>query len=138
MPRPFRLCHLPLLLLPLLSACGEQETNTQVLARVEADQAVEAADDGRINCAPGGAEAFARVCTLDREEGERGLILTARHPDGGFRRMLVTRDGRGVIAADGAEPAMVTIVGPDEIEVALGRDHYRLPATVRAGGAAAQ
>ena len=37
-----------------------------------------------------------------------------------------------VVAADGAEPAEVTLVGQDEIEVAIGDDHYRLPATAKA------
>ena len=44
--------------------------------------------------------------------------------------MLVTHDGRGVIAADGAEPAKVTVVGTDGIEVSIGGDRYRLPATI--------
>lgn len=113
-----------------LAACGEGETNTQVLARVEADQGARAADEGRVQCALAGATAFARVCEIERTETDRGLVLTIRHPDGGFRRLLVTKDGRGVVAADGAEPAIVTIVDPREIEVALAGDHYRLPATV--------
>jgi hypothetical protein len=115
----------------LVAACEQAPTNTQVLAEAEVNQMTEAADDGRINCAVGGSEAFARVCTLDREEGPEGLILVARHPDGGFRRLRVTKDGRGVEAADGAEPAEVAIAGRDEIEVALGDDHYRLPATIK-------
>ena len=120
----------------LLASCGDASTDTKVLAQAEANQSVEAADDGRVQCALGGADAFARVCELDREETRDGLILTIRHPDGGFHRLRVTKDGRGVVAADGAEPATVTIVGPNEIEVALGDDDYRLPATVR--GAAAK
>lgn len=121
-------------LLPLLAlaACGQAKTDTQVLAKVEARQAEQAADDGRVQCAPAGADAFARVCEIERAETERGVVLTVRHPDGGFRRLLVTTDGRGVVAADGAEPAVVTLVGTDEIEVALGDDHYRLPATMKA------
>jgi hypothetical protein len=35
------------------------------------------------------------------------------------------------MAADGAEPANVRIVGPNLIEVSIGGDRYRLPATVR-------
>jgi hypothetical protein len=118
-------------LLLTLAGCGQAQTDTKVLAQVEANQAVEAAEDGRVQCAPGGAEVFARVCEIDRAETGRGIVLTVRHPDGGFRRLLVTSDGRGVIAADGAEPAEVTLVGRDEIEVAIGNDHYRLPATTR-------
>ncbi len=122
-------------LVALLAGCGESATDTKVLARAEANQSVEAADDGRIQCAVAGAKAFARVCELDREETAAGLILTIRHPDGGFHRLRVTKDGHGVVAADGAEPAVVTIVAPDEIEVALGDDTYRLPATVRGASA---
>ena len=58
-------------------------------------------------------------------------VLTIRHPDGGFRRLRITADGRGVIAADGAEPARVSVIGPADIEVAVGGDRYRLPATVK-------
>ncbi|WP_375286617.1 hypothetical protein [Sphingomonas sp.] len=120
-----------LVLLFTLSACQESQTNTQVLAEAEVNQMAEAADDGKINCALAGSDAFARVCTLDREQGPEGLILVARHPDGGFRRLRVTGDGHGVVAADGAEQAEVAIAGRDEIEVALGDDHYRLPATIK-------
>ena len=120
-----------MLLLALLTACQERTTDTKVLAKVEAAQNDAAAEDGRIKCALAGSNAFQRVCTVDRETGDRGLILTVHHPDGGFRRLLVTKDGRGVAAADGAEQAKVAIVDPHEIEVALGNDTYRLPATVK-------
>ncbi len=115
----------------LIPACSQEPANTQALAVAEANQASEAADDGLINCAVDGAEAFARTCTLDRQQTASGLILTIRHPDGGFRRFKVVGDGRGVVAADGAEPADVAITGTDEIEVGVGDDHYRLPATVK-------
>ncbi|MEH3048433.1 hypothetical protein [Sphingomonas adhaesiva] len=117
--------------LTMLVACQEKTTDTQVLAKVEAAQNDAAAEDGRIKCALAGSDAFQRVCTIDRETGDRGLILTVHHPDGGFRRLLVTKDGRGVVAADGAEPARVAIVDVNEIEVALGNDTYRLPAMVK-------
>ena len=58
-------------------------------------------------------------------------MLTLRHPDGSFHRLLTTRDGHGLIAADGAVPARVSVVGPDLIEVTLSGDRYRLPATVK-------
>jgi hypothetical protein len=90
-----------------------------------------AADSGEIDCAPQGASSFNRACTLDRVAGDDGLSLIVHNPDGGFHRLLVTKDGRGVVAADGAEKAVVTITGPGEIEVAIGGDRYRLPATVK-------
>jgi len=88
------------LLAGLAAACSpEQTANTQVLANVEAVQDQEAADDGLLNCAVGAAATLSRVCSVERQESDRGLILTVRHPDGGFRRLLVTKDGRGVVAA---------------------------------------
>jgi len=105
----------------LLAACGSSSNQTPQSA----------ADRGQIDCAPQGAGAFKRTCTLDRVQGADGLELIVHNPDGGFHRLLVTKDGRGVIAADGAADAKVTIVGAGEIEVAIGGDRYRLPATVK-------
>jgi hypothetical protein len=87
--------------------------------------------DDRIACATEGAGDFENVCTVEREAGPTGTILTLRSPNGSFRRLRVTTDGRGVVAADGAERATVTLLGPDKIEVALGGDRYRLPAHLR-------
>lgn len=112
----------------ILSSC-KPSVNADTLA---AGEASEERNRAMVLCAGVGQTALDRVCTLDRTSSDRGTILTLRQPDGGFRRLLVTRDGRGVIAADGAERAVVTIIGPDEIEVALGGARYRLPATVGA------
>ena len=121
-----------LILLPLLLAgCGQSKPDATVLTKAEARQGAEADESGRIMCARGGSSDFARNCTIDRVTSPDGLVLTIGHPDGGFHRLLVTKDGRGVIAADGAETAKVSIVGADQIEVALGDDRYRLPATVK-------
>ena len=113
----------PLFLAPflLLASCGEAE---QPAATVESD--------GKIDCRIGADDQFHRFCTVERSPGEQGMILTVRKPDGGFRRLLTTRDGRGVVAADGAEQAEVTIVGEDLIEVAIAGDSFRLPARVGA------
>jgi hypothetical protein len=85
--------------------------------------------DGRIECRTGDAP-FARACTVEEAESGAGRVLTLRKPDGGFRRLLVTRDGRGVIAADGAEPARVGVIDDRRIEVTIGADAFRLPATI--------
>ena len=90
----------------------------------------DAEDDGRVLCARGQAM-LQRSCTVEQMQGEDGLLLTLRHPGGGFRRLRVTGDGRGVVAADGAEPAKVAVVGPGDIEVTVGEDRYRLPATIK-------
>ena len=114
----------------LLAACGSNG-GANSLAEAEQQAAASSAEDGRISCAVSGASALSPVCSVEREAGEAGLILTLRHPDGGFRRLLVTKDGRGVVAADGAEVATVTPISDGLIEVSLGGDKYRLPATVK-------
>lgn len=110
----------------LLAACGSANNGNSETA----------ADNGRIACAPQGAADFKPACTLDRVEDADGLTLVVHNPDGGFHRLRVTKDGRGVVAADGAEKAEVTIVGAGEIEVAIGGDRYRLPATIKDGAPA--
>lgn len=119
----------------LLAACRDPATptaDTNVLAQVEAEQARAAEADGNVLCAHGRG-ALKRTCTVEQTHGEDGLILTLRHADGGFHRLLVTSDGRGVMAADGAEPARVTIPDAQSIDVAIGDDRYRLPATIKSG-----
>jgi hypothetical protein len=120
--------------LPLLalSGCGLTEDRSDNRALVAAEQEVEkeAVDDGKIACAVSGATAFSRSCYLEQSQTEQGLLLTVRHADGGFRKLQVVKDGRGVIAADGADKASVAIIGPKEIEVTLSGDRYRIPATV--------
>jgi hypothetical protein len=118
-------------LLTLLAACQAQIPDKAAAARAEAQRKALAEAEGRIECAPPGASDFSYACAIDRTQTQDGLFLTLRHPDGGFRRLLVTSDGRGVIAADGAEQARVTPLTNDLIEVALGGARYRLPATVR-------
>lgn len=117
----------------LIVACGDPATqgaNANRLAHAEAEQARAAEDDGNILCAYGQG-ALRRTCSVEQTQGEDGLILTLRHADGGFHRLLVTRDGRGVIAADGAEAARVTVPDTGSIDVAIGGSRYRLPATVK-------
>lgn len=122
----------------LLAGCsGEKQasvSNTE-FANAVAEANSQAEDDGRIVCAAAGNSALSRQCTLDRADSAEGLVLTIHKPDGGFRRLLVVKDGRGVIAADGAEPAKVTIVEDNQIEVAIGGDRFRLPATIKGKGA---
>ncbi len=85
--------------------------------------------DSLIECALAGAAAFARDCAVERSREDGGLFLVVRHPDGGFRRFEVLTDGHGLAAADGAEPARIALHG-EGIEVAVGADRYRFPATI--------
>lgn len=95
-----------------------------------------ARDDGHIEgseaiaCQMPGQSGFKMVCTVERMKTPDGLVLTLRSPDGGFHRLLVVKDGRGVIAADGAENVMVKPAGEDGIDVTAGDTVYRLPARV--------
>lgn len=120
-----------LVLVMLLAACGDAGSNGAAEAPGPAASAAAAPTDNRIECRLNGADQFERFCTIERSEGADGATLTLRKPDGGFRRLLVATDGRGVVAADGAEPAHVTILAGDRIEVAIGGDAFRLPATIR-------
>jgi hypothetical protein len=123
MARPFLLA---LLFLTPLAACekapGTQSTKQEPSAVVAA---------AGIPCALHGAKTFENGCSVERSTTAEGLVLVLHHSDGGFRRLLVTTDGRGVMAADGSEQASVSVVGPGMIEVTIGDDRYRLPATVK-------
>jgi len=116
----------------LLAACGGAPDNGD-LAEAEARGSREAAAEGRIECALEGAKLFDRTCTVEEISGADGTVLVVGRANVGYRRLQIATDGRGVVSADGAEPAKVTIVGDGVIEVAIGSDRYRLPANT--GGA---
>ena len=116
----------------LLAACGSAPDNGD-LAEAEARGSREAAAEGRIECALEGAKLFDRTCTVEEISGADGTVLVVGRANVGYRRLQIATDGRGVVSADGAEPARVTIVGDGVIEVAIGSDRYRLPANT--GGA---
>ncbi|MGL3820997.1 hypothetical protein [Sphingopyxis sp. R3-92] len=121
-----------LLALLSLAGCGEaQKPDTPVAA--DAKSASAAASDGRIACALEGAKAYDRSCTIEEMAGADGDVLIVGRRDIGYRRLLIATDGRGLVSADGAEPAKVAIVGDGLIEVAIAGDRYRLPANT--GGA---
>ncbi len=118
--------------LVLLGGCNAAPDNS-ALAEAEARQAKEAALNGRIDCALEGAKLFDRTCTIEEMSGAEGTILVVGRADTGYRRLAIATDGRGVVSADGSEPAKVTIVGDGMIEVAIGGDRYRLPANTSGG-----
>ncbi|HEY5722417.1 MAG TPA: hypothetical protein VIT45_08850 [Allosphingosinicella sp.] len=109
----------------LPAGCGDPDAARKQALADAAEQA------GKVDCATDGASSFAPVCTVERTSSAEGLVLTVRSPSGSFRRLLVTRDGRGVVAADGADPANVSLIDGGRIEVAIAGDRYRLPATVK-------
>lgn len=118
-----------LVALAIISACSREPDNG-VIAAEEAAQVRDAAADGRIWCALAGDADFQLNCSMDRMASADGPILILGRSDKGYRRFRITQDGRGVVAADGAEAAQVRILTGGLIEVAVAGDRYRLPARV--------
>ncbi len=113
----------------ILFGLGACDAAAPVNQSVQADPK-QVVDDSRAECAIGPGAQWTRDCLIER--GDDQEILTLRHPGGGFRRLRIVTDGRGVVPADGSEDADVTIAGDRSIEVSIGEDRYRLPATVAA------
>jgi len=119
----------------LTAGCDRPATetgNAQAPAAADRDQHRATEGDETILCARNG-NALRRDCIVEQTRAEGHLILTVRHADGGFHRLLVTQDGRGVVAADGAQAARISAVDKQSIDVTIGTDRYRLPATITAG-----
>ncbi len=105
-----------------LAACGQSSADASAPG-----------DDSLIDCALGGSGSFAHDCAVERSVIDGTLFLTVRHPDGGFRRFEVLGDGRGLAVADGAQYADIA-VGDGRIDVTVGPDRYRFPATIGNAG----
>jgi len=103
------------LLLPALAACGNADGEDR---------------RERVACAVAGNRDLKPDCPVERSRDADGLLLTVRHPDGGFRRLRIVTDGRGVASADGADAATVEMSGDKQIDVSVSGDRYRLPATI--------
>ncbi len=111
----------------LLSACGGPPEGVAPgdpanVATAETGTPVDAPTE-RIACAIGDA-AMAEACTVERRQDGDAQIIVIRHPDGGFRRLKI--EGSQVTAADGAQPAAVT-VRDGVADVAVAEARYRLP-----------
>jgi len=113
------------LALAALSSCSSPD---EALIDDEEGAAISVA---KLSCALGDEQAFTDSCTLQRLVGSERTTIVLGRGDVGFRRFVMTADGRGLITADGAEPARVSIVGDAEVEVAVGDDRYRMPATIQ-------
>ncbi len=101
------------------------------LAACSSGSAPAVAEGGEhIACALGKDAQFAPACAVDRAEPDGEKILVVRHPDGGFRRFTVLKDGHGLAAADGAAAAQVAIAD-NLLEVTVGEDRYRFPFKVK-------
>ena len=80
-----------------------------------------------IACALGGSSTFKPDCTAERSSAGGKQFIVLHNPDGGFHRLEVVEDGRGVIAADGAHEIASALAG-NSLEVAIDGDRYRLSA----------
>jgi hypothetical protein len=88
------------------------------------------ADEGKlvsVPCALGGAKDFSSQCQLEQLDQGGKPVVILRHPDGGFRRLLVLESGKRYAAADGADAVASEPNGKD-IEVSVGGDTYLIPA----------
>jgi hypothetical protein len=103
----------------LLAACSAQPEAPSASANAET-----------IACRVGEAKAFAPVCGVERSDKNGIVTLIVRHPDGGFRRFDVLRNGEGLAVADGATQAIVRYLD-GFAELAVGEDAYRIPITVK-------
>ena len=102
---------------------------------LSACSAAEETPKGRgIDCATGGSDKFLPECYVeDSRVGER-RFLTVRSKSGAFRRFEMVDDGRGVVAADGADEAVAKWSAEGVLEVAVGKDRYRFPARMKSDG----
>lgn len=115
-------------LLAVLAACKVAED-----PQAAAQEAREEAGGSAIACAPGQAE-YAQDCWYERSDEDGKRLLVIHHPDGSFRRFEIVDDGRGLVAADGADAAQVTVAG-EVIEVSLADYRYLVPATIQGADA---
>ncbi|QDM40023.1 hypothetical protein [Altererythrobacter sp. TH136] len=105
-----------------LAACSQGEAQPQASPGAR-----------QIECAQGSGSAFAADCLVERFAGEEGSEFVVRHPDGAFRRFRIAQDRTSMVAIDGADDAVSTLVGdPPVMEVAVGPDRYRFPADIDA------
>ncbi len=103
----------------LLASCGAQEEPGGEGGSVAA---------APVACRVSGAADFSAQCRLEwRAAGGEVRLLVLHHPDGGFRRLLVSGDGKRINAADGADLPQVTM-REGTAEIVLGGDAYRIPA----------
>ncbi len=106
----------------LAVGCSENNGNVPDKASVAGGEA--------ISCALGGAAEFKPACAVERDRQGDTLFLVVHHPNGGFRRFEVLKDGRGLAVADGADEGEMQVAS-GTLAVAVAGDRYRFPATIK-------
>jgi hypothetical protein len=109
---------------------------SSVLIALTACSAAEEAPKGRgIDCALGGSDKYLPDCFVEDSRVGQRRFLTVRNKSGAFRRFEMIDDGRGVVAADGADQAVAKWSAEGVLEVAVGGDRYRFPARMKSDAA---
>ncbi|MXO72339.1 hypothetical protein [Alteraurantiacibacter buctensis] len=88
-------------------------------------------EGSNVACAVAGAADFVDECVVEQVHEGGGDVFVIHHTDGGFRRLVVLPSG-GLIAADGADQAVVS-EEQGLLAVTLGQDRYRIPRALLAG-----
>lgn len=88
---------------------------------------VAAPEGTNIPCALNGSPAWHEDCRVERDASADSIILTLRHPDGGFRRVTLGREGWGLVTADGADPVTVVQQPDGHVGLRIAGDRYRVP-----------
>ena len=112
------------LLAAVLAACSPESSTSA--AAGEGPSGASAASS-KVPCALAGAKSYTAECVLERDSRDGKVLVTLRHPDGGFRRLIELDHGKRFAAADGSDEVAIAANGK-EIEVTLGDDHYLFPA----------
>jgi hypothetical protein len=76
-----------------------------------------------IGCAVAPSGELAQECRFERIDEGRFIV---HHPDGAFRRFVLSPDNKQLLPADGAERANSEAI-KDEINLSIGQDRYRIP-----------
>lgn len=76
----------------------------------------------KIDCFVNGAGGLAQACTLEPVNATSFIV---RHPDGGFRRFVYSRDGK--LTTDGAEQPFLSQEGEGVMQLSISGNVYRLP-----------
>ncbi len=108
------------LLAAVLAACSS-ESGTSAAAGEGSSGAP--AVSVKVPCALAGAKSYTAECAVERDSRDGKVLVTLRHPDGGFRRLIELDGGKRFAAADGSDEVAIEANGK-EIEVTLGDDHY--------------
>lgn len=110
------------------AAAEAAEAEAEMIAEWQEDE-----DSNLIECALGGSETFARSCLVELTERSWQSIFIIHHPDGGFRRFDVVKDGEGysLETSDGADQAVIELTS-EQMRVAVADDRYLFPADLTA------